>query len=83
MGGEYSIEGDVRRLYEAGIFGKELHENSTAYFGQRLPCQLDGPCPYMEKRDFDPSEYDVLIGHYLHEVQYRPSGLACRRSGGA
>jgi len=72
MGGENSIEGDVRRLYEAGIFGKELHENSTAYFGQRLPCQLNSPCPYMEKRDFDPSKYEVLIGHYLqaHNSDY-------------
>jgi hypothetical protein len=33
-----------------------------------FPCQRhEGQrCPYAAKRDFEPDEYDVLIGHYAH-----------------
>jgi hypothetical protein len=62
----------AREIYETGITGKEIHDRSEYYFGQPLPCQKDGECPYIERRAFDPAEYDVLIGHYLqaHNPEY-------------
>ncbi|MGB9986205.1 hypothetical protein [Salarchaeum japonicum] len=60
-----SIERTVREVYGSGISGAQLHQNAERYFEERLPCQHDGRCPYMESRDFDPENYDVLIGHYL------------------
>lgn len=59
------IEREIKEVYEAGISGAEIHNHSKKYFGQKLPCQQGGQCRYMEKRDFDPEDYDVLIGHYL------------------
>ena len=65
MGEDNPIERRINEVYESGISGAEIHENSQRYFGQKLPCQLDGGCQYMEKREFDPDDQDVLIGHYL------------------
>jgi hypothetical protein len=65
MGEEYPIEVEVNEVYEAGISGAEIHRKSKQYFGRELPCQLEGQCRYMEDREFDPEDYDVLIGHYL------------------
>ncbi|QZX99385.1 hypothetical protein [Halobaculum rubrum] len=72
MGADHPIEASVKEVYESGISGAGLHRNAERYFDQSLPCQQDGPCPYMEKREFDPHEYDVLIGHYLqaHNGEY-------------
>ncbi|GGL23182.1 hypothetical protein GCM10009037_03320 [Halarchaeum grantii] len=60
-----SIEAEVREVYASGISGAQLHRDAERYFGERLPSQHDGRCPYMESRDFSPENYDVLIGHYL------------------
>lgn len=65
MGEDLPIEESVNAIYEAGISGAEIHENSTRYFGRKLPCQQHGQCRYIENRNFDPEDYDVLIGHYL------------------
>ncbi|MDS0221123.1 hypothetical protein NDI54_07165 [Haloarcula sp. S1AR25-5A] len=65
MGEGYSIENDVSEVYDAGISGAEIHRKSKQYFGSKLPCQHDGPCQYMDAREFNPEDYDVLIGHYL------------------
>ncbi|WP_092656335.1 Rrf2 family transcriptional regulator [Halorientalis persicus] len=65
MGENEPIEVEVNEVYESGITGAELHRNAERYFGEQLPCQRDGRCSYMEKRDFVPENYDVLIGHYL------------------
>ncbi|WP_217900859.1 hypothetical protein [Halorubrum ezzemoulense] len=65
IGENYPIEARVNELYESGISGAEIHREAQRYFGKVLPCQLDGPCRYMEKREFNPEDYDVLIGHYL------------------
>lgn len=69
--GKPLVDGLLAR-YEAGISGAELHRDAERYFGEPLPCQEDGPCPYMEKREFNPEDYDVLIGHYLqaHNQDY-------------
>ena len=62
---EDSIEREVHEVYASGISGAQLHRDAKRYFGGPLPCQQDGRCPYMESREFNPENYDVLIGHYL------------------
>lgn len=64
MGADRPIEDAVNKIYEAGISGAEIHRNAKQYFGRNLPCQ-SGQCPYMAKKEFDPENYNVLIGHYL------------------
>jgi hypothetical protein len=63
---------EAQRIYDTGITGKEIHDRSEYHFGEPLPCQRDGECRYIERREFDPTEYDVLIGHYLqaHNPEY-------------
>lgn len=46
---------ELDRLYRRGVSGWKLHDELE------LPCQPG--CPYMEKRDFDRDQYDVLIGY--------------------
>lgn len=72
MGNDEPIEGEITEVYEDGISGAEIHHKATQYFGRELPCQRNGRCLYMEKREFDPEDYDVLIGHYLqaHNREY-------------
>jgi len=72
MGDDHPIEAQINDLYESGISGAELHEHSNRYFSGDLPCQREGQCQYMDKRGFDPENYDVLIGHYLqaHNPKY-------------
>ena len=72
MGEGHPIEEAIQSAYNSGISGANIHENAKAYFGQSLPCQKDGRCSYMEQREFEPDEYDVLIGHYLqaHNEDY-------------
>lgn len=72
MADELALSQQVEEVYQTGIAGKEIHDNAQGYFGQKLPCQQEGPCPYIEQRDLDPEKYDVLIGHYLqaHRAKY-------------
>lgn len=56
----------VRGWYAAGATPKEIHKYGESELGRPLPCQEDGRCPYSAKWEFDPDEYDVLIGHYSH-----------------
>lgn len=65
MESDHPIEERVAKIYNSGVSGADLHRHSNRYFGRPLPCQDGQECPYMEKREFDPNEYDVLIGHYL------------------
>lgn len=46
--------------YNLGAGVAEIHE----HYGDKLACQ-EG-CPYMTRWDFDPDNYDILIGHYVH-----------------
>lgn len=52
-------------VYSSGITAAEIHQRAEHYLGETLPCQHNSECPYMEARDFDPENYDVLVGHYL------------------
>jgi len=58
----------VRDLYNRGATPKEIHKHAEDEFGRPLPCQAhEGQqCSYTQKWDFDPDDYDVLIGHYSH-----------------
>lgn len=59
------VRPDLIQYYKQGISGKELHRHSDRYLGGRLPCQQGGECPYMERLDFEPRDYPVLIGNYV------------------
>ncbi|WP_256403451.1 hypothetical protein [Halorubrum salinum] len=63
----------VEEVYERLESFTAVHE----HFGDQLPCQSDGPCPYVQSREgfhrmLDEIEkgnaepYDVIIGNYLH-----------------
>ncbi|MFC6954101.1 helix-turn-helix domain-containing protein [Halorubellus litoreus] len=51
---------------DQGLFGGEIHRFAHTLFDETLPCQEGGKCPFYEERDFDPDDYDVLIGYYTH-----------------
>jgi len=64
--------------YNRGRSGPEIHR-SASKLNLNLPCQRDGPCRYMTRRNaqnrtgpfeeigLDP--YDVVLGHYTHALQ--------------
>ena len=56
----------VAAWYKRGASPKTIHKAAEAVLGQSLPCHEDGACPLSRKWDFDPDDYDVLIGHYNH-----------------
>ncbi|WP_459883088.1 hypothetical protein, partial [Halorubrum gandharaense] len=58
----------VRGWYNRGATPKEIHKSAEYVLDRPLPCQEhEGQrCPYASKWEFDPDEYDVLIGHYNH-----------------
>jgi len=58
----------VREWYNQGATPKAIHKSGEYVLGRPLPCQEHdgGRCPYASKWDFDPEDYDVLIGHYNH-----------------
>ncbi|WP_423744753.1 hypothetical protein V5735_01540 (plasmid) [Haladaptatus sp. SPP-AMP-3] len=58
----------VRDWYARGATPREIHKSAEYVLGHPLPCQEhEGhTCPYAAKWEFDPSDYDVLIGHYSH-----------------
>lgn len=60
-GGEW--EEKVKRQYYSGARPKVIHEMNDG-----IPCreEHDGECPYEAMWDFDPDDYQVIIGHYKH-----------------
>lgn len=68
MTGEHGQEwrNKVRALYEADVPAVLIHELGEDRFGEPLPCQKEGDCPYIAKRNVDPEDFDVLLGHYTH-----------------
>jgi len=56
----------VMDWYGRGATPKAIHAHAENAIGRPLPCQEDGRCPYSSKWDFEPDDYDVLIGHYKH-----------------
>ena len=68
--GEHGAEwaDTVAGWYHRGATPKEIHKSAEYVLDRPLPCQEhEGQrCPYASKWDFDPDDYDVLIGHYAH-----------------
>jgi len=68
--GEHGAEwaDTVRGWYNRGATPKKIHKSAEYVLDRPLPCQEhEGQrCPYASKWDFDPDDYDVLIGHYAH-----------------
>lgn len=60
-GGEWAKK--VKRQYYSGARPKVIHEMNDG-----IPCREghDGECPYEAMWDFDPDDYQVIIGHYKH-----------------
>lgn len=69
-GDEWRLE--IRAEYRKGTGAKLIHKNATDIFGEELPCQVEGNCPYMEGREYDPEDFDVLVGHYTHAYSEEP-----------
>jgi len=58
----------VRGWYRRGATPKAIHKSAEYVLGEPLPCQRhEGQdCPYTSKWDFDPDEFDILLGHYSY-----------------
>jgi hypothetical protein len=70
----------VRDWYNRGATPKEIHKSAEYVLDRPLPCQEhEGhQCLYASKWDFDPDDYDVLIGHYSHAYKSKvTSGRVC------
>ena len=69
----------VESWYNRRATPKQIHKKAEGALGERLPCQKEGhTCSYTAKWDFDPDDYDVLIGHYSHA--YREDKVVNGRS---
>jgi hypothetical protein len=68
--GEHGEEWQERVMdwYHRGATPKEIHKSAEYVLGEPLPCQRhEGQdCPYTSKWDFDPEEFDILLGHYSY-----------------
>ena len=58
----------VMDWYHRGATPQQIHKSAEYHLGEPLPCQRhDGhSCPYASLWNFDPDEFDVLLGHYTH-----------------
>lgn len=61
----------VDAWYQAGATPKKIHKIGPYALDDddrdALPCQAgDASCGYTRRWDFDPDDFDVLIGHYTH-----------------
>lgn len=66
----------VKRQYNAGARPKAIHEHND-----EIPCSHDDDdemCPYERMWEFDPDDYQVIIGHYKHaHVTHVNIGRVC------
>ncbi|SNR48038.1 MarR family transcriptional regulator [Halorubrum vacuolatum] len=62
----------VLNWYVRGATPKKIHKTAEYVLDRPLPCHEHEHqrCPYSDKWDFEPDEFDVLIGHYAHA--YKP-----------
>jgi len=54
------LEQKFKKYRRLGVTASDLHKHWNP------PCQRNSGCPYQSEWDFQPDDYDVLIGHYLH-----------------
>jgi hypothetical protein len=57
-----SWQNRVRTLYDRGVTPKTIH----SLLGDEIPCKNDGKCSYEHRCEFDPDDFEVLIGHHKH-----------------
>jgi hypothetical protein len=50
----------VRRLHTNGVSAGKIHVEFN------LPCEDGQDCEYIDRLDFEPGDFDVLIGNYVH-----------------
>ena len=62
--GEYGEEAQqrIKRLYFLGMKPKTIHN----LLADDLACKNKGKCQYEHQCDYDPDDYQVLIGHHTH-----------------
>jgi hypothetical protein len=66
----------VTEWYDAGATPRQIHAHGGREAGDEddnLPCQRDG-CEYARLWDFDPDEFELLIGHPLHLSKPKVAG---------
>jgi len=51
----------LKKDYERGLDGESLHRRYP-----EIPCRVDGDCPFVTQREFEPSDFNVLLGTYRH-----------------
>ena len=71
----------VDEWYSAGATPAEIHARAESALRtdddhdhdldldddhEGLPCQANGRCDYTRRWDFDPDDFDLIIGHYAH-----------------
>jgi hypothetical protein len=65
----------VDEWYSAGATPSQIHalaeitledQDEVDHDHDGLPCQAEGRCDYTRRWDFDPHDFDILIGHYAH-----------------
>lgn len=61
---------ELQEDYNRGVSATELHDLKS------LPCEEEGPCPYLKKLEKDVSDVQVLIGNPKHA--YNPSYIEGR-----
>lgn len=61
------VRNRVKDLLDRGAALTEIHERAERLFGEPLPCERDGECPYREAwAEIDPDEYDLIAGDPRH-----------------
>lgn len=55
-----AVRDRIRNLHSLGVTPKVMHSLLD------LPCDDDGSCEYHAKMQFEPDDYEVLIGNYAH-----------------
>ncbi|MXV64436.1 hypothetical protein GS429_20665 [Natronorubrum sp. JWXQ-INN-674] len=54
------LEQKLKDYRNLGVTASDLHTHWD------LPCQKGSGCPYESEWDFEPDDYEVIIGHYTH-----------------
>jgi hypothetical protein len=57
--------------YQRGATPQEIHALTDMAQGDEIPCRENGTCSWSDRWDFDPEDFDLIIGHYAHG--HRPS----------
>ena len=52
----------VRKLYDRGVTPKVIH----SLLADEIPCKHEGKCGYELRCEFDPEDFEVLVGHHKH-----------------